>query len=209
MEDTDRALAQSAAPVAGPGVGAGAQPDASSLLARGDRKGAIALLMDEHSEAVFAFCVRVLRDRVLAEDVLQQVYLEAHRDIGRFEGRSSFRTWLLRIASHRCHDAIRSRNRRAEVAEPDDEVDLADTTDTGTSPGERLEQSQLLGALEACLMELSDDVRMTVLLRFQSGMTYEEMSPVLGARVDALQARVSRALPVLRRCLERKGWHHV
>jgi RNA polymerase sigma-70 factor (ECF subfamily) len=206
MDETDGALTQSAAPIAGPGVGAGAQPDASSLLARGDRNGAIALLMDEHGEAVFAFCVRVLRDRVLAEDVLQQVFLEAHRDVGRFEGRSSFRTWLLRIASHRCHDAIRSRNRHLEAVESDEEVDLADT---GISPGERLEQSQLIAALEACLMKLSDDVRLTVLLRFQSGMTYEEMSHVLGARVDALQARVSRALPVLRRCLEGKGWHHV
>lgn len=206
MEDIDRALTQSAAPVAGPEMGASAQPDASSLLARGDRKGAIALLMDEHGEVVFAFCVRVLRDRVLAEDVLQQVFLEAHRDIGRFEGRSSFRTWLLRIASHRCHDAIRSRNRHQETAESDDEVEIADT---GISPGERLEQSQLVAALEVCLMQLSEDVRLTVLLRFQSGMTYDEMSPVLGARVDALQARVSRALPVLRRCLESKGWHHV
>jgi RNA polymerase sigma-70 factor (ECF subfamily) len=47
---------------------------------------------------------------------------------------------------------------------------------------------------------------MTVLLRFQTGMSYPEMSDVLGVRSETLQARVARALPVLRRCLEGNGW---
>jgi hypothetical protein len=63
--------------------------DPLALLARGDRKGAITALMDQHGAAVFNFCSRFLLDRALAEDVLQQVFLHAHRDIERFEGRSS------------------------------------------------------------------------------------------------------------------------
>src|SRR5690349_13907932 len=74
--------------------------DPLALLARGDRKGAITALMDQHGPTVFNFCSRFLLDRVLAEDVLQQVFLHAYRDIDRFEGRSSPRTWLLRIAVH-------------------------------------------------------------------------------------------------------------
>ena len=61
-------------------------------------------------------------------------------------------------------------------------------------------------ALEKCLSVLASEVRMTVLLRFQSGMSYPDMSEVLGVRSETLQARVARALPVLRRCLEGKGW---
>lgn len=203
MKDSEGGLAHSAAPAPAPGGLAGTTLDPADLLARGDRKGAIASLMDLHGAAVFGFCVRALRDRAQAEDVLQQVFLEAYRDIARFEGRSSLRTWLLRIASHRCHDAIRSRNRRERMVDGDEDVERADPA---APVAQRLERSELVAALEACLGELSDEVRMTVLLRFQSELTYDEMSASLGARSDALQARVARALPALRRCLERKGW---
>jgi RNA polymerase sigma-70 factor (ECF subfamily) len=182
-----------------------ADPDPLALLSRGDRRGAISALMDLHGEAVFGFCVRMLGDRALAEDVLQQVFLEAHRDIDRYQGRSSLITWLKGIANHRCKDAIKSRTRREKRVDPDDRATL-DVIDPNATPDQRLDQARTVAALEACLAELSDDVRMSVVLRFQSGMTYDEMSVVLEAKPDALHARVSRALPVLKRCLETKGW---
>jgi RNA polymerase sigma-70 factor (ECF subfamily) len=196
--------------VPGPEVAASipdAARDATALLAGGDRKGAIAVLMDTHGDAVFAFCARILRDAALAEDVLQQVFLEAYRDLEQFQGRSSLRAWLFRIATHRCHDAIRSRQRRQRVIDPDTEA-VADHADPVSTAAERLDRSALVGALDDCLKLLSEEVRMTVLLRFQSEMSYQEMSAPLGARSEALHARVARALPVLRRCLEGKGWRH-
>ena len=202
VRDREHALSQSIAPAPMPEI-ASVAVDVADLLARGDRKTAVSLLMDLHGEAVFGLCLRVLRDRALAEDVLQQVFLEAYRDIDRFQGRSSFRTWLDRIASHRCYDAIRSRDRREQIMDSDAEIDSADPV---APIAQRLERSELIAALEECLTGLSDEVRMTVLLRFQSEMTYDEMSAVLGARSDALHARVSRALPALKRCLEAKGW---
>ena len=77
-----------------------------ALLDRGDRRGAVEKLMELHQETVFAYCVRTLRDRELAEDVAQQVFTEAYRDLERFRRESSLRTWLLGIAHHRCGDAI-------------------------------------------------------------------------------------------------------
>jgi RNA polymerase sigma-70 factor (ECF subfamily) len=185
-----------------------AAPDAApvdpiALLARGDRKGAITALMDQHGATVFNFCSRFLNDRTLAEDVLQQVFIHAYRDIDRFEGRSSPRTWLLKIAIHRCQDAIKARERQ-RVA-PDSEA-IRHATDPGRIPREHVEKSHLLRALEECLHELPRDIRATVLLRFHSGFSYREMAGPLDASAEALQARVSRALPTLRRCLEDKGW---
>lgn len=177
--------------------------DALALLARGDRKGAITALMDEHGAAVYNFCSRFLVDRVLAQDVLQQVFLHAYRDIDRFQGRSSLRTWLLRIATHRCQDALKSRTRQRVAYDPDA---IGGAIDPGRIPVEHVEQSRLLEALEECLQELPDDVRATVVLRFRSGISYQEMSGSLDATAQALQARVARALPTLKRCLEGKGW---
>jgi RNA polymerase sigma-70 factor (ECF subfamily) len=103
-------------------------------------------------------------------------------------------------------DAINSERRRLRCIESNDQA-MLDVPACTASPSDRLDQSQLIDALDRCLDVLSAEVRMTVLLRFQSGISYPEMSTLLGVRSETLQARVARALPVLRRCLEGKGWH--
>jgi RNA polymerase sigma-70 factor (ECF subfamily) len=188
----------------GNGNGNGAAPS-RSRRARAERATAVAQLMDAHSDAVFGFCMRMMRVRAVAEDVAQQVLLEACRDLDRFEGRSPPRTWLLGIANHRCLDALKSLDRRSKHVESNEQAMLA-YEDPGTSPIEYIARAQLTAALEQCLASLSPDVRATVLLRFHSGATYHDLADSLEATADALQARVSRALPALRRCLEGKGW---
>jgi RNA polymerase sigma-70 factor (ECF subfamily) len=176
-----------------------------ALLARGDRKAALGALMDAHGEAVYGFCVRIVRDRSLAEDVLQRVFLDACRGVDRFSGQSSLVAWLIGIASHRCLDALRSQRRHAQRVTSDEQA-VVGFADPGATPTDQLERTRIVAALDDCLQHLSDDVRLTVLLRFQHGTSYGEMSSRLGASINTLQARVSRALPVLRRCLEGKGW---
>jgi RNA polymerase sigma-70 factor (ECF subfamily) len=170
-----------------------------------DRRTALAELMDAHTDAVFGFCMRLVRDRALAEDVVQQVFLEAYRDLDRFEGRSSVRSWLFGIASHRCLDVLKRQRRRQQVMESNERA-LLDVEDPGAGPVERVDRERLVSALEECLKRLSPGVRATVLLRFQTGSTYEELTVPLAASADSLQIRVARALLILRRCLERKGW---
>jgi RNA polymerase sigma-70 factor, ECF subfamily len=180
--------------------------DAQALLEEGDVRGAVEALVEDHGDAVYAFCLRTLRNPTLAEDVAQQVFLHAYRDIARFQGRSTLLVWLIGIAAHRCMDAINSERRRLRRIELNDQATL-DVADLACSPSDRVDRSRWTDALEKCLSVLASEVRMTVLLRFQSGMSFREMSEVLGVRSEALQARVARALPVLRRCLESNGWH--
>jgi RNA polymerase sigma-70 factor (ECF subfamily) len=163
-------------------------------------------LMAAHGDAIYSLCLRVLRDHVQAEDVLQQVFLEAHRDLTRFTGRSSLHTWLFSIAIHRCQDAIKARRRRIRRIHSDEDA-VATFEDPGEGPEGQLHQRRRLIDLGMCLGELSSDARLAVLLRFQLGMSFEEMASNLDAKSDTLQARVKRALPVLKRCLERKGWN--
>ena len=170
-----------------------------------DRRATIAELMRAHGDAVLGYCLRVMRDRALAEEVVQQVFLEAYRDLDRFEGRSSPRSWLYGIASHRCLDALKSQQRRSKLIENNEQAVL-DFEDPGAGPLEHVDGARLTAALEGCLARLSPDIRATVLLRFQTECTYEELAALLAAAADTLQVRVARALPILRRCLEKKGW---
>ncbi|HEY4242151.1 MAG TPA: RNA polymerase sigma factor [Kofleriaceae bacterium] len=169
-----------------------------------DRTRQIAELLREHYRAVYGYCVRILRDSSLAEDVAQQVFLEAHRDFDFFKGTSSARTWLFGIAFHRCQDAIR-RRRRLDTRTTTDEL-LEVVPDASAAPTARVDHNWLTAALEGCLQELSPDSRAAVLARFWCELSYEEMAEPLAAKADTLQTRVSRAMDALRRCLTRQGW---
>ncbi|HSR95441.1 MAG TPA: RNA polymerase sigma factor [Kofleriaceae bacterium] len=201
-EDLENVLETARAHDAPPAVG---RRHAQSLLDQGDLRGAVGALVEEHGDAIYAFCLRTLRSPALAEDVAQQVFVHALRDIARFQGRSTWLVWLIGIAAHRCMDAINSERRRLRRIDLNDQATLG-IPDLACSLSDRLDRLWWIEALEKCLGVLASEVRMTVLLRFQSGMSYPEMSEVLGVRSETLQARVARALPVLRRCLEGKGW---
>jgi RNA polymerase sigma-70 factor, ECF subfamily len=171
-----------------------------------DAQRAVAEMFAEHAEAVFGYCYRVVRDRVLAEDLMQQVFLEACRDLQQFRKRSSVRTWLLAIAGNRCIDMLRRKGRTAARMAPADAA-VDEVKDPAADALEQIERRQLHTSLEECLQELSPETRATVLLRYLTELTYEEMvQEKLGPTRYALQMRVSRAMPALRECLERKGW---
>jgi RNA polymerase sigma-70 factor (ECF subfamily) len=172
------------------------EEEARAALGRGDREGALTVLMQAYGRDIHRHCYQVLRDRDLADDVHQTVFIEAFRDLARFEGRSSMRTWLYGIARHRCLDAMKigARWRRRFVRverlpDPQDERPRAD---------DALALRSELGALVVALGRLPVDTRIAVLLRFREGMTFEEIGAVFSERAATVQARVSRALPRLR-----------
>src|SRR5688572_24152592 len=82
-----------------------ADADVLAAIDRGDLRAALTFLMTRHGDAVFRFCVRTVRDRSTAQDVHQQVFEDAWRDLRAFSRRSPVRTWLFGIALHRCQDA--------------------------------------------------------------------------------------------------------
>jgi RNA polymerase sigma-70 factor (ECF subfamily) len=189
-----------------------AVPSSGKDPPRPPRTGEVGAKLDElmaaHGDAIYSLCLRVLGDPVDAEDALQQVFLQAHRDFARFEGRSTPRTWLFSIAINRCKDAIKAARRRGRKIQADPAAVMA-FEDPGDGPEAQLAQRQQFVDLAHCLSELSDDACLAVLARFQLGMTYEEMAPMLNAKADTLQTRVQRAMPMLKRCMERKGWTSV
>jgi RNA polymerase sigma-70 factor (ECF subfamily) len=174
------------------------------LVASGHRDRVLSVLMSEHGAAVFTRAQRLLGDRNAANDVLQQTFLEAYRDLTSFDGRSSFKTWLLAIATHRALDVVRRLRKDEQRTVPATELRaLAD--ESATELPARVDQPRRLRALAECLQQLTPEARAAVLMRFQQAMSYEQIARASGDRPVTLHARVTRALPVLRRCLERKG----
>jgi RNA polymerase sigma factor (sigma-70 family) len=174
------------------------------LLERGDRDGALALLMKVYGDAVYAFCLQIVKNAALAEDVCQCVFLQVHDGLAGFVGDSSLRTWLFCIARYRAVDAFRASRREAARLLPADAF-ADEPADATPDPAESLDAARAKEALLACLDCLPAYDRKLVLVRYCDGLSYEEMGVVLGQKPDTLRARVARTLPKLLRCLVRKG----
>jgi RNA polymerase sigma-70 factor (ECF subfamily) len=173
--------------------------DIVNLVNAGNLEAALRTLMRRHGIAVFRYCRAALGDAALAEDVHQHAFIQAHRDLSRFAGRSTVRTWLFAIARHRVLDAAKARRRaqahleKGSTAEPPDLTPMA---------GDQIDDLRLREALVACVGQLGEHMRTPVLLRYQQGFTFEEMAEICGEKPGTLQARVGRALPRLRACIE-------
>lgn len=173
--------------------------DVLAFVANGDMTTALTLVMQRHGKAVYSFCREGLRDRALAEDVQQQVFVQVFSDLRKFRGHSRLRTWLLAIAYHRVLDAAKSRARVQAHLKDDDPGTVADPSPPA---GESIDEMRLHEALQRCVDRLDDKTRSVVLLRFQQELTFEEMAYVCRKKPGTLQAQVARALPRLRACIE-------
>lgn len=159
--------------------------------------------MRAHGSDIHAYCARVLRNPTLAADVSQQVFEQAFRDLDSHREVSNERAWLFGVAHHRCLDALKAQRRATRRIVDDAEID--ERAAESVEPSTHAEQAQLAQVLDECLSRLSPEVRAALLLRFTEGMTYEAMSDACAEKPATLQARVARAMPLLRRCLKAKG----
>ncbi len=150
----------------------------------------------------YRYCRAALADPALADDIQQQVFIEAFRDLPRFAGRSTVRTWLLGIARHRVLDAAKRRRRSRSHLDDACAPTAAEHADPRALPGEWIDETRLLSVLVECVYELEEPARTSVLLRFQQGLSYDEMAQISGENPGTLQARVSRALRRLRDLIE-------
>ena len=187
-------------------LGAGdSEAEFADAIARADWRGALTLLMERYGDAIYRFCRQMIGDETLAADVHQLTFVQAFSDLASFSGRSLVRTWLFGIARHRCVDALRARRRWQGRFEPlKSEGDRSESIDPAPPADERMSRQEIVAALDRCLGELASGVKIVVLLRHVEGFSYEDMSRICGERAGTLQARVARAMPVLRACIERR-----
>lgn len=189
----------------GPNLEARVDPDADvlELVEQGKRDAALRILMQRHGRAVYRFCRESLDDAARADDVHQRVFIDAHRDLSSFARRSLVRTWLFAIARHRVADEIKAHSRALRHIDPDGDESL-EPLDPTPSPDERLDDARLREALAECVKALAPEIREAVLLRYQQGLTFEDMAEIYLEKPSTLQARVARAVDKLRVCIARR-----
>lgn len=182
------------------------QSDAAAVAqARAGDSDAFRVLVERHGRSVFRLAFRMTGNESDAEDIVQETFLRAYRQLDKFDWRASFSTWLYRIAANCSLDLIRSRKRRQErqtsVAGETEEPVLS--LPSGDPAPDRLafsgEVQQLLGP---ALNRLSPMERSAFVLRHYEGMCMEEIGKALGVQAGAAKHSVFRAVQKLRRALE-------
>jgi RNA polymerase sigma-70 factor (ECF subfamily) len=179
--------------------------EAPAVLARA-RQGdsdAFRALVERHSQQVFRLAFRMTGNEQDAEDVVQESFLRAYRQLGRFESRANFGTWLYRIVANCCIDFMQAkRGWRAQVRiEILDDLESAPSPAAGPGP-ERLAQSAEIRARVAAAMQgLSPLERAAFTLRHHEGRSIDEIGRLLGLRTSATKHAVFRAVRKLRTTL--------
>ena len=173
--------------------------------ARSGDSDAFRLLVEQHSRAVFRLAFRMTGNEQDAEDVVQETFLRAYRQLDKYEARSSFSTWLYRIASNYSLDLIRTRKRHEDKRERGkaDERDILQTIPVNAPGPDRIAHSnQVQARVNEALDELSDQERTAFVLRHFEGLSIDEIGETLGTGTNATKHSIFRAVQKLRRSLE-------
>jgi len=184
--------------------------DAAAVAkARAGDAHAFGVLVERHGRSLFRLAFRMTGNEQDAEDVVQESFLRAYRQLSKFDERASFGTWLYRIAANCSLDLVRTRQRRAAaaghqvVASVEDGADPVLSVPSGDPSPERTAlSSEVRSRVAEAMQELSATERTAFVLRHFEGMCIEDVSRVLECAPGAAKHSVFRAVQKLRRALE-------
>ena len=162
-------------------------------------------LVERHSRYLFSVAHRMTGSPADAEDVVQEAWLKAHRQLGGFEARADVRTWLHRITVNCAIDFIRARRHREDAHDPADleQGPLSERGADGQVTPLRLAQSgEIRRRVGEALGHLTGLERAAFTLRHMEGMSIDEVGAALGLKASATKHSIFRAVRKMRQALE-------
>jgi len=161
--------------------------------AQAGERAAYSKLVRRYQDRLYRFVLRMVGTREEALELTQDVFIKAWQALPQWKPDAAFHTWLFRIGSNAAMDALR-RRKIVEFTQLDEQHDaVAD----GPTPEAQLESKQRLQALDAALAWLPPEQREAILLREVEGLSYAELSVVLGVNEGTVKSRLARARAAL------------
>jgi RNA polymerase sigma-70 factor (ECF subfamily) len=187
-----------------PAVSPPAVPTDDQLVRRcaaGDRD-SLDELFRRYRQPAYRVAYRLLGQEADALDAVQEAFVKVLLHLEGFQGRSSFKTWLLRVVSNAALDLGRKRARRGtQPAEPGEAADPDPGVLTDDDPARRMETADLRRALDAALAELPEAQRQTFVLHVDGELSYKEVAETLGISIGTVMSRLFYARQKLKTAL--------
>ncbi len=162
-------------------------------------------LVMEYQTKIYTLCYRYMGNEEDAYDMAQEAFIKAYRSLDSFKGKSSFGTWLYRVATNICLDELRRRKRRVitvSMHEPlgtfDSEVEK-EFADVRPTVEALYEQKELSLYIQTVLDNMKPEHKTVIILRDMMGLSYEEISGVLNCSTGTVKSRLSRARTIFRK----------
>jgi len=173
--------------------------DEAALVAEaiGGSELAFQTLVERYQRPVFSLVVRMVRDRGIAEDVTQEVFVKAWLALARYDPRRRFASWLFKIASNAAIDQLRRKKLPTtpiETSDPDHSSVLDRIEDERSESADTLvKRRELSAALEAAVAALRPEYRLVVLLRFREELPYRDIAEATGMPLGTVKTNLRRA----------------
>jgi len=169
--------------------------EASALVdaAKSGDQHAFDALVRRYRPRIYALALHLTGSRSEADDITQDAFLRAYKNIERFQGRSEFFTWLYRIALNRALNIKRNRKRRITMSLDDPRLTFAIAVDAGDDPRRALELRETYKTLLRSFDALSPLLRTTIALTLLQGLSYKEAAVVLESTEGTIAWRVHEA----------------
>jgi RNA polymerase sigma-70 factor, ECF subfamily len=169
-------------------------------VAKGD-EAALRTLFARHNVRIYRFVLRLTGNASIAEEIVDDVFLDLWRHAGRFQAKCQVSTWLLAIARHKACSRLR---RRAETQQGDDEVALT-IEDPADGPEECLDKQTRGAILRTCLRKLSPAHREVIDLVYYHEKTVIEVALIVGIPANTVKTRMHYARSRMAKLLEGTG----
>lgn len=175
---------------------------AEDLIARvrSGETDAFQLIFDRYSRPVISFIYDLTNDRESSEELMQETFVRAYKNLGTLRGDAKLSTWLFGIAKNVARESFRTRQRASRNVELDDEA-VRELRDGKLPPDDSLINKELNGVIRSALARLDDDKRLVFALRVFQQQSYEEIAAITGFSIAKLKTDLHRARIEMRRLI--------
>ena len=176
-----------------------------NLVKKGDSR-AFDILVVKYQDRLIYSVYKFCKDLELSQDITQEAFVTAFRNIDKFRGESSFYTWIYRIAINTAKNYFSNKSRGAETYNEDIlDTALSDMSLNSDNPETLLAAEEMKDAVNQAFQNLPDEIRSTLSLREYDGLSYEEIAKVQNCPIGTVRSRIFKGRELINETFSKLG----